>query len=534
MTIEDPRLPDGKTQVEIDVNGHEKGRDDNGKTKTNVNSDGAKPVEPTDEKQDTGVIINNPDKDTKVTAKDKNGNDVPADIDKDGHVHVTPGKDVEGPITVKVTDPDLPGGEVEVKIPVKTTVDQSGKKNVQATDKKQGTGVKVQNPDKDTKVTAKDGKGNKVPAEINPETGEIEVTPGTDVEGPINLVVEDPDLPGGKAEIQIEVDKTQNPGNPQTPGTDDQNDPSDGNVLGVDVYPSYDPTDLMPGAHKDVPVVLKDKKGNKVKLPEGLTAEIGNPEVGQIEGAKWTFETKKDAVVSSQAPSMKELAGTFKKGGSWDDFVKQYTPIAAPELNVTVKQGEHPANTTAKFRLVGEDGKWILDPNGDFDKDGVSNKDEIDKGLNPFDAKDNGVIAGRCAASAVGFGLPLIALLPLGLASQIQIPVLSDVAAQVDAQLKAVNTRIQQQAGIFNPEMARQAEQINAQLRTVGADLGMVAAGIVLIAAGILAGTVIYDNCKPGGPSSSVKDLELKGSSGKTTKLSSQKKDAKASATPKE
>ena len=81
--------------------------------------------------------------------------------------------------------------------------------------------------------------------------------------------------------------------------------------------------------------------------------------------------------------------------------------------------------------------------------------------------------------------------------------------------------QIQQQAGIFNPEMARQVEQINAQLRTFGADLGMVAAGIVLIAAGILAGTIINDNCNPNGPKSSVKDLELKGSSGKTTKLSS-------------
>ena len=70
--------------------------------------------------------------------------------------------------------------------------------------------------------------------------------------------------------------------------------------------------------------------------------------------------------------------------------------------------------------------------------------------------------------------------------------------------------------------MARQAERINAQLRTVGADLGMVVAGIALIAAGVLAGTFIYDACKPGGPSSSVKDLELKGSSGKTTKLSSE------------
>ena len=52
----------------------------------------------------------------------------------------------------------------------------------------------------------------------------------------------------------------------------------------------------------------------------------------------------------------------------------------------------------------------------------------------------------------------------------------------------------------------------------------MVAAGIALIAAGILAGTLIYDNCSPnGGFNSSVKDLELKGSSGKTHELSSKK-----------
>ena len=53
----------------------------------------------------------------------------------------------------------------------------------------------------------------------------------------------------------------------------------------------------------------------------------------------------------------------------------------------------------------------------------------------------------------------------------------------------------------------------------------MVAAGIVLIAAGILAGTIIYDNCTPGG-GSSVKDLELKGSSGKTYAGSSKEEKA--------
>ncbi|WP_070975900.1 hypothetical protein [Corynebacterium sp. MC3] len=40
---------------------------------------------------------------------------------------------------------------------------------------------------------------------INPETGEIEVTPGKDVDGPINVTVEDPDLDGGKQDVEVEV-----------------------------------------------------------------------------------------------------------------------------------------------------------------------------------------------------------------------------------------------------------------------------------------------------------------------------------------
>ena len=76
---------------------------------------------------------------------------------------------------------------------------------VDPTDEKQGTGISVENPDKDTKVTAKDEDGKDVPVTINPNTGEVEVTPGTDVDGPIVVTIEDPDLPGGKTTIIIDV-----------------------------------------------------------------------------------------------------------------------------------------------------------------------------------------------------------------------------------------------------------------------------------------------------------------------------------------
>ncbi|MBD0853968.1 hypothetical protein CU043_07475 [Corynebacterium striatum] len=41
-----------------------------------------KPVKPTDEKQDTGIKVTNPDKDTKVSATDEDGNKVPAEIER--------------------------------------------------------------------------------------------------------------------------------------------------------------------------------------------------------------------------------------------------------------------------------------------------------------------------------------------------------------------------------------------------------------------------------------------------------------------
>ena len=86
--------------------------------KTSVDGSGVKTVEPTADEQDSGVKVSNPDDDTKVSAKDEDGKDVPAKIDDNGNVVVTPGEDVDGPITVTVEDPDLDGGKAVVEVPV--------------------------------------------------------------------------------------------------------------------------------------------------------------------------------------------------------------------------------------------------------------------------------------------------------------------------------------------------------------------------------------------------------------------------------
>ncbi|WP_180950052.1 putative Ig domain-containing protein [Corynebacterium coyleae] len=473
VTIEDPDLPNSKVEVEIDVNGHEKNRDDNGSDPANedgttVDGSNITPVNPTDDKQDTGIKVTNPDEDTKVTAKDEDGNDVPVEIDENGNVAVTPGTDVDGPITVTVEDPDLPNGKAEFEVPVnghekgrddngsdasdKTTVDQNDKKSVDPTDEKQGTGVKVNNPDKDTKVSAKDEDGKDIPVEIDPNTGEIVVTPGTDVDGPITVTIEDPDLDGGKTEIEIDV-------NGHEKGRDDNGSNA-----------SDDKTTVSPGKSTVTPNgkgqnVGKVDQGNSDKKGE-LTGELVDKDGNLIKGAKVTIDKDGNIIVS----------------------VPEGTP--AGEAWVVVK----------------EDGKEI-------------HRFKIQIGET--------IDTGKCVATSVGFGLPLIALLPLGLATQIEIPGLSDFAAQANAQIQNVNTQLQQQLGIFNPQLAAQVEGLNKQLGQYGTDIATVAGGLALIAAGILAGTIIYDNCTPGG-GSSVKDLELKGSSGKTYAGSSKEEKAPA------
>ncbi|MDK8364867.1 Rib/alpha-like domain-containing protein [Corynebacterium sp. UMB10119B.1] len=486
------------------------------------------------------------------------------------------------PVTIVVTYPDGTTDKVNANVKVQKNATDADKNDPQGQNQKVETGG------------TPDAKGNIKDADKLPKgtSFKYKETPDTSKPGvyDVTVVVTYPD--GSTDEVQTTI----------TVGTDAER-----------FVPEYDKVTGVP--------VDGEKNTND---PFGTKAPVKSVEAKKPEGAdKWAFTPQDNGVLTAKAPSMTDVSDEFKAKlpelkstdveKRWDKFFETFTPFARPAVEVGFTYEDDSTNSaTANFDLIGKDGKSLLDPDGDFDGDGVTNEAEIKAGsdpandgekpdttaptVNPITAGDtkisgkgdrpnetiivtlpngkeleaptdaNGnwsvnlpkgvelkqgdkinvrdghgnkaktvtvagkVNAGACAASAVGFGLPLIALLPLGLASQIQIPVLSDLAGQVEAQLKTANTRIQQQAGIFNPEMARQAERINAQLRTVGADLGMVVAGIALIAAGVLAGTFIYDACKPGGPSSSVKDLELKGSSGKTTKLSSEpaKKEGKS------
>lgn len=104
---------------------------------------------------------------------------------------------------------------------------------------------------------------------------------------------------------------------------------------------------------------------------------------------------------------------------------------------------------------------------------------------------------GTCLAAGLGFGLPLLALIPLSISAQFSMPVLAGITEYYNQQIRNLNTEIQRQAGMLNPELAKQVEQIDRTLHAFGWSLGNAAAAL---AAGVgtaaaIAGIVYY--CSP-------------------------------------
>ncbi|WJY80689.1 hypothetical protein CCOY_10595 [Corynebacterium coyleae] len=581
VTVEQPDAPapsiETGTEVdEVPANGEPKTLDDKVKN-------------PTEDM--TGDVLDkdgNPIKDAKVEIDPNTGEikvTVPKGTDPQDATVVVKDKDgnpVDNPIDIKITEPkdETPAPSIETG----TEVDE-----VPANGEPKTLDDKVKNPTEDMTGDVLDKDGNPIKdakVEVDPNTGEIKVTvpEGTKPQD-ATVVVKDKD--GNKVgEIDINIVDPKSDAAKNVPNYGDRKNVEAGKTEKSDPFEGK----------TDVPV--KEAKGKPSAGSEG-----------------WTFKTgKTDGVVEATAPDYKEVEEKINSelpniDSSWEKFKEIFTPYVLPSVDVDFTYNDGSTNSaTAGFDLVGKDGKSLLDPNGDFDGDGISNKNEIEKGTNPADVdkgdntdttaptvdpvkpgdreitgKDDrpnskitvtfpdgtkeeaitdkdgnwkvdvpagielkpgdkitvideagndttatvGIDTAKCVATSVGFGLPLIALLPIGLATQLEIPGLSDFAAQANAQIQNANTQIQQQLGIFNPQLATQVDAINAKLGQYGTDLATVAGGLALIAAGILAGTIIYDNCTPGG-GSSVKDLELKGSSGKTYAGSSKEEKAPA------
>ncbi|MDK8824251.1 YPDG domain-containing protein [Corynebacterium coyleae] len=402
-----------------------------------------------------------PGEDVKVEKpefKDKDGNPT---TPPDGTTF-TPGENVPdgvtidentGEITVTIPENAKPGDKITV--PVVVTYPDGSKDNVDVT-------VTVDNPDA------------KTADEIEPEYKDGSGKPGEDVK------VEKPEF----------KDKD---GNPTTPPDGTTFTPGENTPDGVTIDKNTGeitvtiPKDAKPGDKITVPVEVTYPDGSKDNVD--VTVTVDNPDKPVDEGADTT-----PPKINPIKPDDKTITGTGDRPG--EDII-----VTFPDGKEVPTKTDENGNWTVKVP-----GGTTLKPGDDVKaRDGVGNESKEKVGID----------TGKCVATSVGFGLPLIALLPIGLATQLEIPGLSDIAAQTNAQIQNFNTQMQRQLGVFNPQLASQVDAINSQLARYGTDIGTVLGGLALIAAGILAGTIIYDNCSPNG-GSSIKNLELRGSSGNT------------------
>ena len=443
---------------------------------------------------------------------------------------------------------------------------------------KPGEDVTIDKPDfkdKDGNPTeAPDGTtftpGDNAPdgVKVNENTGEITVTipkdakPGDKITVPV--VVTYPDGSKDNVDVTVTVEQPDNPDTP--PAKDNEN-----------YEPGYEDGSGKPG--EDVTIdkpVFKDKDGNPTTAPDGTTFTPGDnapdgvkvdENTGEITvtipedakpGDKITVpvvvtypdgsKDNVDVTVTVEDPDAKqneEFEPGYEDGsGKPGEDVKIDKPVFKDKdgNDTTAPDGTTftPGENTPDGVTVHEDGSiTVTIPKDAKPGDKITvpvtvtypdgSKDNVDVTVtveqpNVGDRDKPEIDTGKCIASALGFGLPMIALLPLGLASQVDVPGLTPIANELSARLEQVNAQIQQQIGVYNPQMASQVAEINARLKSVGADLFTVVTSLALITAGILTGTMIYKNCVPDGTTDvTVEDLKLKGSSGKEYELSSKK-----------
>ena len=378
---------------------------------------------------------------------------------KTGAVKWPADKQVEGEnkVLVKVTWTPAEGADpVSREVPAKFNLDAPASKDNESFEPEYGGGSGK--PGEDVTVpapTIKDEDGNDT--EVPEDT---KFTPG---EGAPDGVTVDENT----GEVTVPVSEDAKPGDEITVPVDVTH--SDGSTDTVDVTVTVDEPDTNEPDWKDSkttpdePVEI-DKDSNSGDVKPGTTVEVTDgPGTAEIDdNGKITVKPNEDA-----------------KPGD--------------KIVVEVKDPEDNVIDTVEIAIEEKDESGSSITDGSSILDGSSNVDWE-----------------RCAPAAAGLGLPLLFLLPIGLASQMNIPGFSPLVKQVSAQIDGINRQLgqknaalQKQLGIFNGPLAKQANQIDLMLKKVSPEAGRIGGGIALAAAGALALGLLINSCAPGAGSSS-------------------------------
>ena len=490
-----------------------------------------------DDEKEAGLDPLNPDTDGDGT------NDGDEDTDGDGKKNKDESEVPEGPVTDEdgdglgdtgVTDKDPEDGEADITDgPLTNDTDEDGTPDavdpdidddgVNNSDEK-AAGTDPYNPDTDGDGTNDgdedadgDGKTNK--DESDPTVDESKDSDGDgipdiidndDEDGPEGdkdndgiINAEDPDADGDGVSNDDEKAACLDPLSPDTDGdgtNDGEEDTDEDGKTNAEEseVPEGSVTDEDGDGVGDTGITDKDGNG-KADLVDKPDTETPDAEKPDWNDAK---TTPGESVEIEKDPN----SGDVESGTTVEVTDGSGTAEIDDNGKITVKPDE---DAKPGDKIVVE----VKDPEGEVidtvevtieekDKPGSNNGgSSIPSGSSNVDWK-------RCAPAAAGVGIPLLFLLPIGLASQMNIPGFSPLVKQVSAQIDGINRQLgaqtaqfQKQLGIYNGPLARQANQINVMLKKSGVD--RVAGGVALAAAGALALGLVANACSPNGGSSS-------------------------------
>ena len=287
-------------------------------------------------------------------------------------------------------------------------------------------------------------------------------------------------------------------------------------------------------------VVTPGKKGSTIKVVEGgsLVEVKENPD-GSVEIVpKDPKKTGGVVVVSIDEDGNVDKQTNINLNGD-DPETDQGATILMPEngkdgrsINIKVPKGEgelklvgkdgKPLDSESGLELIkNEDGNYELKWSGDlnktpefklqwfvdgklveehiggarteggnnyltFIKNSGNNNTIVDNGSsNGSSVKD---LDGKCIAGIVGLAAPLLLAIPVAVLSQVQIPGLEGLSAQIKGAIQDANTRIQQGLGIFNEDRAARAAGLQGAFNIQNPEmLGMAGGALAAITLGLLA-----------------------------------------------
>ena len=284
----------------------------------------------------------------------------------------------------------------------------------------------------------------------------------------------------------------------------------------------------QPGKRGQATIEIRDPEGNLVRVVEAVVPDA------------------QEGVIPDPKPSITRHPD--KDGTYVVDFQGGSNNV---EINICTGDGS--CTLVSPDRIVEKDGRLEVTPNtaegGELVvvpiKNGIRSENEKEyvsieltrevEGSNTVNEEGSSELDGKCIASIVGLSAPLLLAIPLGILSQVQIPGLEGLSAQVNDAIRQANDQIQRGLGIYDNDRAQRAAGLQGAFSVANPEmLGLAAGSLAAITLGLLIVDGVMRACGQEEMTSSYKigeatdsEFLMHGSSGKPAE--STKKESESS-----